>query len=158
MIRKSKDIVDELPDPVSQESAVKKAAAPEGWESVRGHRAVMLTTYRRDGSGVSTPVGYGVAEDRLYFMTQPGTHKVGRLARNPRCTLAASTLRGAVKGPARPGVARVLEGPEADQAVRLITAHNRVAWFFLLRGARRQGRSWTIFEVTPATTGERRDG
>jgi uncharacterized protein len=113
----------------------------------------MLTTFRRDGSGVATTVGYGIAGDRLFFMTQPGTHKVARLGRNPHCTIAASTLRGKVVGPAQPGVARVLRGVEADEAAALITARNRLAWAFLLRLARRRHQEWILYEVTSEALG-----
>ena len=117
------------------------------WAPVRGQRAVMLTTYRRDGRSVDTPVGYGIDGPTLYFMTDPGTGKVKRLRHTAAVALAASTLRGAVKGPAVTGVATEITGAEADQGQRRITSTNRVAWFFLQRKARRAGWDWVVYAV-----------
>ena len=114
---------------------------------MRGQRAVMLTTYRRDGRAVATPVGYGIEGSVLYFMTDPGAGKVKRLRHTPSVSLAASTLRGEVKGPALAGVATRVTGAEAEHGRRRITATNRVAWFFLLRRARRAGRDWAVYAV-----------
>lgn len=120
---------------------------PDPWAGVRGQRAVMLTTYRRDGRPVATPVGYGIDGPTLYFMTDPGTGKVKRLRHTAAVTLAASTLRGAVKGPALTGVATEISGEQADRAKREITSTNRLAWFFLLRKARRAGWDWVVYAV-----------
>lgn len=107
----------------------------------------MVTTYRRDGRAVATPVGYGIEGATLYFMTDPGTGKVKRLRHTPTVKVAASTLRGQVKGPDLGGVAVAITGPEADRGRRHITATNRLAWFFLLRKARRAGRDWAVYAV-----------
>ena len=122
---------------------------PDPWAPVRGRRAVMLTTYRRDGRSVATPVGYGVDGSALYFMTDPGTGKVKRLRHTAAVTLAASTLRGEVKGPAVSGIATEVTGDEADLARRRITSTNRLAWFFLQRKARRAGWDWVVYAVSP---------
>lgn len=122
-------------------------STPDPWAPVRGQRAVMLTTYRRDGRSVATPVGYGIDGSTLYFMTDPGTGKVKRLRHTPTVTLAASTLRGAVKGPAVTGLATEITGAEADQGRRHITSTNRLAWFFLQRKARRAGWDWVVYAV-----------
>jgi len=107
----------------------------------------MLTTYRRDGRSVDTPVGYGIDGPTLYFMTDPGTGKVKRLRHTAAVALAASTLRGAVKVLAVAGVATEITGAEADQGRRRITSTNRVAWFFLQRKARRAGWDWVVYAV-----------
>jgi len=122
-------------------------STPDPWAPVRGQRAVMLTTYRRDGRSVATPVGHAIDGSTLYFMTDPGTGKVKRLRHTPTVTLAASTLRGAVKGPAVTGLATEITGAEADQGRRHITSTNRLAWFFLQRKARRAGWDWVVYAV-----------
>jgi uncharacterized protein len=117
------------------------------WARVRGQRAVMLTTCRRDGRAVATPVGYGIDGSTLYVMTDARTGKVKRLRHTPTVSLAASTLRGAVKGPAVNGVATQLAADEAARGRRHITSTNRLAWFFLLRKARRAGRDRVVYAV-----------
>lgn len=126
---------------------------PDDWSGVHGQRAVMLTTYRRDGRAVATPVGYGVDGDALYFMTDPSTGKVKRLRHTPRVTLAPSTLRGEVRGPAVDGVARLITGAEAGHGRKIITSTNRLAWFFLQRKARRAGWDWLVYAVRRDPTG-----
>ena len=124
------------------------------WDGVRGQRAVMVTTYRRDGRPVATPLGYGIDGDRLYFMTQPDSGKTKRLRHTPRVGVAASTLRGRVTGPAYDGIAVPISGPAARHAQRLITSSNRLAWKLLLRGPRRDLENWAVYEVRPASTAE----
>jgi PPOX class probable F420-dependent enzyme len=122
---------------------------PTPWQSLNGSRAAMITTFKRDGTGVPTPVGFGVAGEELYFMTNEQSWKVKRLSRNPRVAVAASTLRGMVTGPTLKGLARPLAGAEADAARTKITEHNRLAWFLLLRRARRKGTTWQAYAVLP---------
>ena len=129
----------------------------EGWQAVRGQQAVMLTTYRRDGRSVATPVGYGIEGSTLYFMTDSDAGKVKRLRHTPSVTLAASTLRGRVTGPAVAGVATRVTGAEAERGRRRITATNRVAWFFLMRRARRAGRDWAVYAVRRDSTATETD-
>ena len=125
--------------------------AEDPWAPVRGARAVMLTTYRRDGRAVPTPVGYGIDGPELYLMTDPASGKVKRLRHTPRVSVSASTLRGHVTGPELSGEAQEITGAEAENARRVITSKNRLAWFFLLRKARREGRSWMVYAVRPST-------
>lgn len=122
-------------------------ATTGSWSDVRGQRAVMLTTYRRDGRAVATPVGYGIEGHPLYFMTDPATGKVKRLRHSPGVLLAASTLRGEVKGPEVPGTARQVTGADAEHGRQIITSTNRLAWFFLQRKARRAGWDWVVYAV-----------
>ncbi len=122
---------------------------PTPWQSLNGSRAAMITTFKRDGTGVPTPVGFGVAGKELYFMTNEQSGKVKRLRRDPRVTVAASTLQGTVTGPTLRGVARPLADAEAEVARTKITEHNRLAWLLLLRRARRKGTTWQAYAVLP---------
>ena len=76
----------------------------------------LLTTFRRNGQGVQTPVGIRFAEGNVYFTTWSTTGKVKRLARNPRVTLAPFTKMGMkVIGPTVEGTARRLEEAEVEK-------------------------------------------
>jgi PPOX class probable F420-dependent enzyme len=125
-----------------------------GIDLVTGQRAVMLTTFRTSGKPVPTPVGYGVDGADLVYMTDSNAGKVKRLRRSPQVTVAACTLRGALRGPEVRGRARELVGGDATRATASITSTNRLAWFLLLRRARRQGRTWTVFAVELEAGGE----
>jgi PPOX class probable F420-dependent enzyme len=61
-----------------------------------------LTTYRRDGTPVSTPVWFVEEEGRLFVTTAADSYKARRLRRNPAAMVAPCTARGLPKGEAIP--------------------------------------------------------
>lgn len=79
-------------------------------------KTVLLTTYRRDGSGVGTPVNLAVEGGHAFFRTYDRSWKAKRLRRNQHVLVAPSTLLGAPTGEAIPGVARLLDGDEERHA------------------------------------------
>src|SRR5436305_4331463 len=85
----------------------------------KGHTTI-LTSFRRNGVGVGTPVGTVASQGKLYFMTPANTWKVKRLASNPRVALAPGTFKGEALGPAIEGTARRLAGSEFKQARDLL--------------------------------------
>src|SRR5438270_5232825 len=85
----------------------------------KGHTTI-LTSFRRNGLGVGSPVGTVAAEGKLYFMTPAHTWKVKRLANNPRVTVAPGTFKGEALGPAIEGSARRLSDKELQRARYLL--------------------------------------
>jgi PPOX class probable F420-dependent enzyme len=79
-------------------------------DALKSSGTALLTTYRRDGRGVGTPVNVRIEHGRAYFMTRAGSAKVERLARNPEVTLAPCTPTGKPTGPSVRGRARRLDG------------------------------------------------
>ncbi|MBW0119223.1 PPOX class F420-dependent oxidoreductase, partial [Pseudonocardia abyssalis] len=68
------------------------------------------TTFRRDGSGVPTPVWVVPLEGgAIGVWTMAGTGKVKRARRSGAVTLAVCDRRGNVSGPTTPGTARLLD-------------------------------------------------
>jgi uncharacterized protein len=83
---------------------------------LRASKVALLTTFRRNGQGVETPVGIRLADGKVYLTTWSTTGKVKRLARNPRVTLAPFTKMGMrVIGPTVEGTARRLEEAEVEK-------------------------------------------
>ncbi|MFI2203768.1 PPOX class F420-dependent oxidoreductase [Streptomyces sp. NPDC020192] len=76
--------------------------------------AALLTTHKRDGSGVGTPVNIAVEGDHAYFRTPGTTGKAKRLRRDPEVELAPATVRGAPTGPEIHARARLLEHGSAE--------------------------------------------
>jgi hypothetical protein len=77
-----------------------------------------LTTYRRDGSPVATPVWFVEDHGRLLVNTGADSHKARRIRRNPAVTVAPCTARGALRGVPIPARAEFLpesEHPRVDQ-------------------------------------------
>ena len=81
------------------------ALAPLG-----GSGTALLTTYRRGGAAVATPVSIAVAAERAYFVTPADSGKAKRLAGCNRVQLAPCTVGGTPLGEAVDGRARLLDG------------------------------------------------
>lgn len=82
---------------------------------------VLLTTYRRTGEGVGTPIHLVVDGDRAVFRTWNTTGKVKRLRNNPDVTIAPSTIRGEPTGEVIRATVRELTGREAARAAQLLS-------------------------------------
>jgi PPOX class probable F420-dependent enzyme len=71
-----------------------------------GQRYINLTTFRRDGRAVATPVWFVVHEGRLYVYTEAASGKAKRVRANGRAQIAPSDVRGRPLGPFVPAGAR----------------------------------------------------
>src|SRR5690242_1708529 len=67
-----------------------------------------LTSYKRDGTGVATPVWFVADGGRLLVKTDPASFKVRRIRRNPAVTIAPCNAAGRPRGPAVPAAAEIL--------------------------------------------------
>ena len=76
---------------------------------------VSLTTFRKTGVGVATPVWIAREGDALVVTTPSGSGKVKRLRNNARVELQPCSRRGTVEdgAPTVAAVAELVEGPEA---------------------------------------------
>lgn len=77
---------------------------------------ISLTTFRKTGEPVPTPVWFAERDGTIYLFTFPGAGKAKRISHTAKVTLAPCTLNGKVTGPAIDGKARVLAEP-ADEAL-----------------------------------------
>ena len=76
---------------------------------------VALTTYRKDGTAVPTPVWVSTDGDLLYVWTQGDSGKVKRIRNSGDVRVGPSDSRGGLQGADVPATARVLDSP-ADLA------------------------------------------
>jgi PPOX class probable F420-dependent enzyme len=114
--------------------------------SLAGERYISLTTFKRDGSPVSTPV-WVTSDDgrRLLVWSGARTWKVRRVRRDPRVLVAAASFRGVERGARIAGRARVVTDPGIDRLLhwkygvlkRLLDLLNR----------RAQPGSWVTIEI-----------
>jgi PPOX class probable F420-dependent enzyme len=93
--------------------------------AIEGQKYISLTTFRKNGAGVATPVWVGNDDDKLYVMTSSKTGKFKRIRNNPQVRVAPCTIRGRVTGPESPAVARILPPEEYVNAREII---NRKYW------------------------------
>lgn len=80
---------------------------------LRRARAVLLTTFRRDGTPVATPVWTVERDGVLWATSAANAGKVKRLGHTGRVLLAPCTQRGVPTGPAREARARVRAASDA---------------------------------------------
>jgi PPOX class probable F420-dependent enzyme len=122
--------------------------------ALAGHKYINLTTFRRDGTPVTTPVWFAQDGDTLYVMTMASAGKVKRIRNNGQVEIAPASVSGAPLGPAVGGVARVLPpGPEAQRADRALNAkYGLIKRAFDLFG-RMRGGNRVYLAITPRPMG-----
>jgi PPOX class probable F420-dependent enzyme len=136
---------------------VTTAASPALARFVR-QKTVLVTTYRRDGRPVGTPVSLAVDGDHAYLRSFEKAGKTRRLHNNPRVDIAPSTARGRPTGPAIQATARRLQGAESRRAARLLARKHPVLHGVLVPLTHRLGRAKTgktvHFQLTPRDPGQ----
>ena len=88
-------------------------------------KTVLLTTYKRDGTGVSTPVWWVALGDGSFgFWTSSGSGKAKRLAHTSRVTVQPCNNRGVITPGSSPeeASARVVSGAEHEMIRQKVIA------------------------------------
>jgi uncharacterized protein len=85
-------------------------------ERLAHQKYVRLTSYRKSGTAVGTPVHIAVEAGHAFVRTWSTSGKYKRMIRNPVVELTPSTWRGQPIGPAIGAYARVLSDTEAIHA------------------------------------------
>jgi hypothetical protein len=119
-------------------------------EALRGSKTMLLTSYKRDGAAVATPVSVAFDGDRAFFRSYNKAWKTKRLRNNPRVVVAPSTARGKPTGSPIDARATRLEGAEADLAARALARRQRVVQGILVPIAHRlRGYETIHYELHP---------
>ena len=92
-------------------------------EEIARSKYVSLTTYRKDGTPVVTPVWQATSGGVMYVVSDADAWKVKRIRRDGRVRVTVCDLRGRVKDGAvsAEGVARVLD-EEGTREARAVVA------------------------------------
>lgn len=126
------------------------ARPADAFAALVDERQVLLTTFRRDGTPVSTPVHLVVEGDRTLVRTFAPSGKLKRIRANADVEIAPCAVRGRVTGPTLRATAQILHGNESDEAAAALAAkypflHGRlIPWYH-----RRKGLVTTHLELTP---------
>jgi len=123
------------------------------WDTVGRANYVSFTSFRKDGTPVSSPVWIAPADGKLYFFSEVGAYKVKRIRRNPSVTLQPCDIRGKLTpgSPVVEGSARILDFADSPQVRKVM---NRKYWLlgplseFGVWLTRRQQNSFAI-EISP---------
>jgi uncharacterized protein len=114
--------------------------APGYFAPMSGAKYAKLTTFRRDGRAVSTPVHIVADGDTAIFRTWNVAGKAKRLRHTPAVEIAPSTFRGRPVGPPIRAEAHLLDGEASERAARMLAArhpilHGRlIPWYHRRRG------------------------
>lgn len=125
--------------------------------ALHGQEFMNLTTFRKSGRPVSTPVWFAQADERLYVMTIDGSGKVKRVRNSSRVQVGPSDRRGTPTGLAAAGVARILRSGETSRADALLGKKYGLMkrMFDLMQKVRSRPRVY--LEIVPRFDGDSRD-
>ncbi|MDY6995410.1 MAG: PPOX class F420-dependent oxidoreductase [Actinomycetota bacterium] len=89
-------------------------------DRLAAQKFVALTTFKRSGEGVATPMWVAVDDDRLAFWTPSDSWKVTRARRDPRVTVVPCSRLGSVPAGEHPvsGHAEVVDDATDVRRVR----------------------------------------
>ena len=120
---------------------------------LEGSTTALLTTFRRGGEAVGTPLSIAVAGGRAYFVTASDSGKARCLVHTDRVTLAPCTVSGKVTGETVAGRARLLDREERKRAAKgLLRPTGGLFWSLVMY--RLQGKRMVLFEVVPDRSGQ----
>ncbi|HST10928.1 MAG TPA: PPOX class F420-dependent oxidoreductase [Terriglobales bacterium] len=89
---------------------------------LRGQKYLRLTTFRKNGVAVPTPVWFAEDGGKIYVMPRSDSGKYKRIRNNSEVRVAPSTIRGRVTGQEFPGHAAILSPDQWEHARRAIRA------------------------------------
>jgi hypothetical protein len=114
--------------------------------SFDGHQFFRLTTFRRTGDGVPTPVWFAVLDGRLGVFTSVAAGKVKRIRRDGRVLIVPGSFRGHPKGQDQEAAARLVAGEAAERIHAALAAE--YGWRFRMIARRQPGPAY--LEIVPA--------
>jgi PPOX class probable F420-dependent enzyme len=92
-------------------------------------RYLSVTSFKRDGTGVATPVWFVSDGRRLFALTDLHSAKVRRMRRNPRVLVASCHPGGKLRGEPVPARAEVLtDTPDLDRVQKLLTERYKLSY------------------------------
>lgn len=128
-------------------------AATGCFSVLKGQEFMSLTTFRKNGQAVPTPVWFAESDGKLYVKTNPTSGKIKRIRNNPAVTVAACKYNGQILGPSVEAKANILPPEKHAEAEQVL--NHKYGWkkrlfeltAVLRRAKEKQG---TFLEITPA--------
>ncbi|MGF7120648.1 PPOX class F420-dependent oxidoreductase [Rhodococcus sp. TAF43] len=114
-------------------------------DEIGSAKYVLLTTFRKDGTPVPTPLWAAMDDGRLLMWTVTESWKVKRIRRSPRVTIGVCDARGNPKGPQIDATATILDDVGTDRARAVIARkYGILGWIGVKGSLIRRGRSGTV--------------
>lgn len=98
-------------------------------QTLKDEEYINLTTFRKNGKSVTTPVWFAESEGNglLYVETEETTGKVKRLRHNPDIVVAACNAMGKSSGPTLQGTGRIIDDVSEKFAAKG-ALHRKYGW------------------------------
>lgn len=96
-------------------------ASKTAFPHLQGHNFMNLTTYRKSGVAVVTPVWFAQKADKIYVFTGGESGKVKRIRNNGKVEVGPCDRSGKPLGEVQSAVARLLAPAEHKSADEIIT-------------------------------------
>ncbi len=108
-------------------------------------RYLSITSFKRDGTGVATPVWFVSDGSRLFAFTDLQSAKIRRIHRNPRVLVASCRVDGKLRREPVTAGAEVLTAPaELERVQKLLLARYKISYrivmLFYRLGRRLRGK------------------
>jgi PPOX class probable F420-dependent enzyme len=110
-----------------------------------------LETFRKNGTGVKTPIWQTPENGHLYAWTEAKSWKVKRIRNNSRVRVCKSDARGNPQSDWIDAQARILDTPEEDQVQRkrMSAKYSWQFWIFLVLAKIRRAQ-YVVIKIEPA--------
>ena len=119
-------------------------------EALSDTKTMLLTSYKRDGSPIATPVSVAFDGERAFFRSYSKAWKTKRLHNDARVEVAPCTFRGQPTGPPVHARATLLVGEHAAVAANALARRHRVLQGSVVPLAHRRMRCKTMhYELHP---------
>ena len=119
-----------------------------------------LTTFKRDGTGMATPVWFVAEASTILVITGADSHKARRIHQNPAVTVAECTASGRLRSAPVPARAQILPCHQAPRARQLMARKYRLDQIVILpvyravqtiRHRRRHHTESVVLIITPGS-------
>jgi PPOX class probable F420-dependent enzyme len=136
----SNRFLDSIRSPKANEAD--EAPTASDLSALEGHKYCLVTTYKRDGEAVPTPLWFGLADGKAYFRTYADAVKIKRIRNNPEVLIGPCDPRGKPKGPMAKASARVVSEQEKPRAEEIVQSN-----YGLMRRIYKSGYSGRVEDV-----------
>ncbi|MCM3895446.1 PPOX class F420-dependent oxidoreductase [Gordonia sputi] len=127
-------------------------ATDKPFDAATDAKYVQLTTFRKDGTPVASPLWAAYDGESLVMWTETDSWKVKRIRRDPHVVVQASDARGKkLRGQPVDGTATILDAAGTDHARSVISKkYGIVGWVLVKASLIRRGKDGTIgIAITP---------
>ena len=110
---------------------------PVDLEALFPGKYLSVTSFKRDGTGVATPVWFVSDGRRLFALTDLHSAKVRRIRRNPSVLVAPCRVNGKLRGEPVPARAEVLtDKADLERVHDLLVEHYKISYRLVMLGYR----------------------